>query len=141
MMRCACLAFTVLALAVSSITASALAGPPKPQLLVSVSASGGLCPQSMCRWSGRITTTTISATDRIPRRLTAAERRALEAAIARLRPAALPKFAGTCPIAYDGQEFAYRFQGRRELRSCTYDLRRVTAVQLTDRLLRSLKPR
>ena len=113
----------------------------KPQVLVTVSASGGLCPPSMCHWGGRITTTTISADGRYPRRLTVAERRALTRAIAGLRPVTLPSFRGTCPIAYDGQERHYRFAGKRELRSCTYDLRNVRAVQLADRLLESLKPR
>ena len=95
----------------------------------------------MCHWSARITTTTISAEGRRPRRLTVAERRALTQAIAQLKPATLPKFNGTCPIAYDGQELHYRFRGKREVRTCKYDLRRVRAVQLVDRLIASLKPR
>jgi len=132
----------VLALALATCGAGSAAGaPPKPQLLVRVSASGGLCPARVCRWGARITTTTISADGRRPRRITAAERRALTVAIAQLRPASLPPFAGTCPIAYDGQELHYRFRGTRELRSCTYDLRRVRAVQLVDRLLASLPSR
>ena len=43
--------------------------------------------------------------------------------------------------SYDGQELHYRFRGKRELRSCTYDLRNVRAVQLVDRLLASLPAR
>jgi hypothetical protein len=113
----------------------------KPQVLVTVSASGGLCPPSMCHWGGRITTTTISADGRYPRRLSVGERRTLTRAIAVLQPTTLPPFKGTCPIAYDGQERHYRFVGKRELRSCKYDLRNVRAVQLADRLLASLKPR
>ena len=73
----------------------------------------------MCHWGARITTTTISAEGRRPRRITAAERRALMQAIARLRAASLPKFNGTCPIAYDGQELHYRFRDKPEVRSCT----------------------
>ena len=133
------LVLAVLAVAVSG--AGSASSASKPQLLVTVSASGGLCPPSMCHWGGRITTTTISADGRYPRRLTVAERGALTRAIAVLRPATLPPFKGTCPIAYDGQERRYRFRGKRELRSCTYDLRNVRAVQLADRLLGSLKPR
>ena len=120
---------------------SAAAVPATPQLLVSVSASGGLCPAHVCRWGARITTTTISAEGRQPRRLTLVERRALTAAISQLNPASLPPFAGTCPIAYDGQERHYRFRGKRELHSCTNDLRKVKAVQLADRLIASLKAR
>ena len=132
----------VLAVLAAAITgAGAATSATKPQLLVSVSASGGLCPPSMCHWGGRITTTTISADGHSPRRLTVAERRALTRAIALLQPATLPPFKGTCPIAYDGQERHYRFRGKRELRSCTYDLRNVRAVQLADRLLASLPTR
>ncbi len=92
----------------------------------------------MCHWSARITTTTISAEGRRARRITAAERAALTQAIARLKVATLPKFKGTCPIAYDGQELHYRFRGKPEVRTCKQDLRRVRAVQLVDRLIASL---
>ena len=95
----------------------------------------------MCRWGARITTSTVSADGRRPRRLTVPERRALLLAIAQLRPASLPPFKGTCPIAYDGQEFHYRFRGKRALRSCMNDLRRVRAVQIVDRLIASLPQR
>ena len=132
----------LLLLAAAVVLTAGLAGPTRatttPQVLVRVNATGGLCPQSMCRWSARITTTTISAEGRRSRRITAAERSALAQAIARLRVASLPKFKGTCPIAYDGQELHYRFRGKPEVRSCRYDLRRVRAVQLTDRLIASL---
>jgi hypothetical protein len=135
----------LLALAIAMLAAvgadSAAAVTPKPQLLVSVGASGGLCPAHVCRWSARITTTTISAEGRQSRRLTLVERRSLTAAIAQLRPASLQPFAGTCPIAYDGQELTYRFRGKSALRSCTYDLRRVRAVVLVNRLLASLPSR
>jgi hypothetical protein len=133
------LLLTLLVLAASG--AGRAAAAPEPQLLVGVAARGGLCPPSMCHWGGRITTTTITATDRRSRRLTRTERRALVLAIAQLRPASLPPFAGTCPIAYDGQERIYRFRGKPVLRSCTYDLRNVRAVQLADRLLASLPSR
>lgn len=131
----------VIALAVAASSAGAAGAASKPQLLVSVSASGGLCPTGVCRSGARITTTTINAEGHRSRRLTLSERRALTLAIARLEPASLPPFAGTCPIAYDGQELTYRFRGKRALRSCIYDLRRVRAVQLVDRLLASLPAR
>ena len=132
----------VLALVVVvAATAGSATAVTTPQLLVAVSATGGLCPPSMCHWSARITTTTISAEGRRSRRITVAERGALTQAIARLKVATLPKFKGTCPIAYDGQEFHYRFLGKPEVRTCRYDLRRVRAVQLTDRLIASLPSR
>jgi hypothetical protein len=137
--RAQLLVLTLVVLAASGVGSAAATS--KPQLLVSVAASGGLCPPSMCHWGARITTSTISAEGHRSRRITPAERRALTTAIAQLRPASLPPFAGTCPIAYDGQELHYRFRGKRELRSCTYDLRRVRAVQLVDRLLASLPSR
>ena len=132
----------VLALVVMvAATAGSATAVTQPHLLVAVSATGGLCPPSMCHWSARITTTTISAEGRRSRRITVAEQRALLLAIAQLHPATLPKFTGTCPIAYDGQERHYSFRGKREIRSCRYDLRRVRAVQLTDRLIASLPAR
>jgi hypothetical protein len=140
-LRAQLLVVILLVLATAASGAGSAGAASKPQLLVSVSAAGGLCPPSMCHWGGRITTATISAEGRYPRLLTGAERRALTRAIAVLRPATLRPFKGTCPIAYDGQERSYRFRGKRELRSCTYDLRNVRAVQLADRLLGSLKPR
>ena len=57
------LVLAVLAVAVSG--AGSASSASKPQLLVTVSASGGLCPPSMCHWGGRITTTTISADGRL----------------------------------------------------------------------------
>jgi hypothetical protein len=120
---------------------SATATTQPPSLLVEVSATGGLCPPSMCHWGAKITTRTISAEERRSRRITAAERAALTQAIAQLRVAALQKFEGTCPIAYDGQELHYRFRGKPEIRTCKYDLKRVRAVQLVDRLLASLPSR
>ena len=120
---------------------AACATPPKPPVLVSVSATGGFCRPSACHWGARITTTTISADGRRSRRLTTPEHRALTTAIAQLKPASLPLFTGTCPIAYDGQELHYRFRGTRELRTCKNDLRHVRAVQLVDRLVASLPSR
>jgi hypothetical protein len=136
-----CASAIVLIVLVLAVESAGSAAAPTPQVLVTVSARGGFCPPSMCTWGARITTTTISATDHRSRRLTLAERRALTLAIARLRPASLPPFKGTCPIAYDGQERIYRFAGKRVLHSCTYDLKNVWAVQLADRLLTSLPAR
>jgi len=129
-----------LVLLVLAAAGTASATPP-PEPLVVISARGGLCPPSMCHWGGRITATTISADGRRSRRLTVIERRALTRAISRLRPASLPPFSGTCPVAYDGQERIYRFRDKRVLRSCTYDLTHVRAVQIVDRLLTSLPSR
>jgi hypothetical protein len=139
MLRRALILLTLVA--VTAAAGSVGATTPTPQLLVAVSATGGLCPPSMCHWGAKITTTTISAEGRRTRRITAAERAALTQAIARLRVATLPKFKGTCPIAYDGQEPHYRFRGKPEIRTCKQDLRRVRAVQLVDRLIASLPAR
>ena len=139
MLRRALILLTLVA--VTAAAGSAGAVTPTPQLLVAVSATGGLCPPSMCHWGAKITTRTISAEGRRSRRITAAERAALTQAIARLRVATLPKFKGTCPIAYDGQELHYRFRGKPEIRTCKQDLRRVRAVQLVDRLIASLPAR
>ena len=141
MVRRARLLVLSLAVVVTAASAGSATAVTTPQLLVAVSASGGMCPPSMCHWSARITTTTISAEGRRSRRITVAERRALLLAMAQLHPASLPKFTGTCPIAYDGQELHYRFRDKAEIRSCRYDLRRVRAVQLTDRLITSLPSR
>src|SRR3954452_22773503 len=139
MLRRALILLTLVA--VTAAAGSAGAATPTPQLLVAVSATGGLCPPSMCHWGARITTSTISAEGRRSRRITAAERAALTQAIARLKVATLPKFKGTCPIAYDGQELHYRFRGKPEVRTCKQDLRRVRAVQLVDRMIASLPAR
>jgi hypothetical protein len=86
----------------------------------------------------------ISGQGYVARPLTRSSRAALLRAIAKLDTAylrALP-FRGTCPTAYDGTESTYRFRGfARPLPSCKYDLRRVEAVRLTERLLATLKRR
>jgi hypothetical protein len=120
---------------------TASATTPTPQMLVAVSARGGLCPTHICHWGGRITATTISADGHRARRLRSAERSALTRAMAQLKVASLPKFTGTCPVAYDGQERIYRFAGKRVLGSCSYDLRHVKAVQIVDRLIAGLPAR
>ena len=41
-------------------------------------------------------------------------------------------------MAYDGQESVYRFRGfAPSIPSCKYDVRRIRAVRLTERLLAS----
>ena len=118
----------------------AAAGP-----IVTVVRHGGLCVSGTeCRSVLRITDTTISATGLLPRRLRPSERTALLRSIRLLDLAAIRAhpFVGTCPIAYDGTESIYRFRGfTPPLASCKYDLRRVQAVRLTERLLATLKPR
>ena len=73
--------------------------------------------------------TTISGDGYRPRSLTPGERLSLP-------------FRGTCPTASDGIESIYRFRGfAPTLASCTYDLRGMQAVRLTERLLAKLRPR
>jgi hypothetical protein len=127
-------------------TASAGASPfaaAKP--IVTVVRHGGLCVTGTeCRSVLRIGYTTISGDGYVSRRLKPAERLALLRAVKALDPAYLRAhpFKGTCPVAYDGQESTYRFDGfARPLASCTYELRGVQAVHLAERLLATLKPR
>jgi hypothetical protein len=92
----------------------------------------------------RIDDEMISGDGKISRRLTSRERLALLRAIRSLDPAYLRShpFQGTCPTAYDGSESIYRFRGfALPLASCTFDLRRVKAVRLVERLLGTLKPK
>lgn len=113
--------------------------------LVTVTRHGGLCVSgSECRSVLRITDSSIVAAGYVTRPLARAERAALLTAIARLDLAALRRhpFTGTCPTASDGTESVYRFRGfAYPLAACTYDLRGVAAVQLTERLLSTLRPR
>ena len=127
-------------------TASAGASPfaaAKP--IVTVVRHGGLCVTGTeCRSVLRIGDTTISGDGYVSRRLKLSDRVALLRAIKTLDLGYLRAhpFKGTCPVAYDGQESTYRFDGfARPLASCTYDLRGVQAVRLTERLLATLKPR
>ena len=88
--------------------------------------------------------TTISGDGYRPRSLTPGERLALRRSVAALnRPYLRPHpFRGTCPTASDGIESIYRFRGfAPTLASCTYDLRGMQAVRLTERLLAKLRPR
>ena len=113
--------------------------------IVSVTRHGGLCVTGKeCRSTLRIDDRTISADGYIPRRLKPRERAALLRAIVRLdlRSLSAHPFTGTCPTAYDGTESIYQFRGfPRALASCTFDLRGVEAVSLTERLFGSLRPR
>jgi hypothetical protein len=112
--------------------------------IVTVIRQGGLCyPGAECRTTLRIGDATISGEGYRPRRLTPGERRALLRAIGKLDVAYLRAhpFTGLCPTAYDGPETTYRFRGfPRRLPGCTYDLRGVEAVRLTEKLLTSLRP-
>jgi hypothetical protein len=113
--------------------------------IVTVIRHGGLCSSGAeCRSVFRIRDATITAGGYWPRRLRRTERLALLRAIAKLDAAYLHahRFKGTCPTAYDGRESIYRFRGFKvALASCTYDLRRVRAVQVAEALLAKLKPR
>jgi hypothetical protein len=113
--------------------------------IVTVVRRGGLCiPGKECRSVLRITDTAISAPGALPRRLATRERAALLRAIRTLDLADLRAhpFKGICPTASDGSELVYRFRGfDHAVATCTYDVRGVKAVSLTDRLLVTLKPR
>jgi hypothetical protein len=116
---------------------------PKP--IVTVVRHGGLCVTGReCRAFLRITDTTISGPGVLPRRIKPSERASLLRAVRMLDLVSLRArpFMGTCPTAYDGMESIYRFRGfAPPLASCTYDLRGVQAVRLTERLLATLKSR
>jgi hypothetical protein len=131
------------AVLVAAATGTARVRGPEP--IVSVVRHGGLClAGTECRSVLRIDDSTVSGEGYRPRRLRPAERAALLRSIARLDPGYLRAhpFRGTCPIAYDGTESVYRFRGfARRLASCTYDLRRVEAVRLAERLLATLRPK
>jgi hypothetical protein len=138
------IALVVTVIAATSITA-ANARTATPPPLVTVVRHGGLCAaRTECRTVLRITDTTISGQGYISRRLTPAARTALLRAIRmlELRYLRAHPFKGVCPTAYDGAESTYRFRGfSTALPSCTYDLRAVGAVRLTERLLATLKRR
>jgi hypothetical protein len=135
-----------------ALVAAAVALPAVPadfqavrQPIVTVIRHGGLCPtRRERRQVVRIGDSTISGKGYVSRRLTRSARAELLRAIAKLDTAYLRAhpFTGTCPTASDGAESIYRFRGfARAFGSCTYDLRGVQAVRLTDRLLATLKRR
>ena len=124
MLRRAQLLVLALIVVVVAATAGSANAVTQPQLLVAVNATGGLCPPSMCHWSARITTTTISAEGRRSRRITPCRAPGADGSDrANSAPRRCRSSPVSCPIAYDGQERNYRFRGKREIRSCTYDLR------------------
>ena len=136
----------VAALLVAAFAAvPATAGAATSQPIVTVVRHGGLCISgSECRSTLRIDDATISGDGYRPRRLSPAERTALLAAIGKLdlRSLKAHPFRGTCPVAYDGSEAIYRFRGfPRAVASCKFDLTRVEAVRIVERLLGTLKPR
>jgi hypothetical protein len=113
--------------------------------LVVVVSQGGLCwAGDSCRHVARITDTTISSEGFVARRLRPDERRALLRAMRELDVSYLRKhpFTGACPTISDGPESTYRFRGFvPRIPACTYDVRGIRAVRLTDRLLGSLEPK
>ena len=139
------LAFLSLVVVVVALAVAAAGSAAAPAPIVTVVRHGGLCAsRSECRSVLRITDTTISGDGYVSRRLTPALRTALLRAIRKLSLVYLRAhpFKGTCPTAYDGAESTYRFRGfAAALPSCTYDLRAVDAVRLTNRLLATLRPR
>jgi hypothetical protein len=112
--------------------------------IVVVVRHGGLCVTGReCRSELRIDDATVSGDGYRPRPLAPGDRVALLRAIGKLdlRSIRAHPFTGTCPTAYDGSESIYRFRRfPRALPSCTYDLRRVEAVRLVEKLLASLRP-
>jgi hypothetical protein len=113
--------------------------------IVTVVRHGGLCVSGHeCRSVLRITDSSVVATGYRTRAVSRAQRAALLEAIGTLDLTTLRRhpFTGTCPTASDGSESIYRFRGfPHTLAGCTYDLREVSAVQLTEKLLATLRPR
>jgi hypothetical protein len=114
-----------------------------PQPLVRVVRDGGFCRPPGCppTWL-QISETTISGDGYVSRPLKPADRAALLRAIGKLDVAYLRShpFKGTCPTAYDAQKSTYRFRGfAPAVAECTYDVRGIEAVRLTERLLATLK--
>ena len=122
----------------------AASGAPQP--IVSVVRRGGhpaFGGQSGGR-QFRISEKTISGDGYRPRPLKPSERLALRRALAALNRPYLRAhpFKGICPTASDGIESIYRFRGfAPTLASCTYDLRGVQSVRLTEQLLAKPRPR
>jgi hypothetical protein len=135
----------ILGTAAAALVATSADPQAAPQPIVTVMRHGGLCAAgSECRSLLRIGDSTISGQGYVSRPLSRSARAALLRAIAKLDAAYLRAhpFTGTCPTAYDGAESIYRFRGfAHALPSCTYDLRGVEAVRLTNRLLATLKLR
>jgi hypothetical protein len=132
----------------AALIATALVAAPAAQSaaekpIATITRRGGLClARTECKQVLRITRTTISGEGYFPRRLRPADRTALLRAIAALDVKRLRPFRDTCPTAYDARESVYRFRGvANALPSCTYDLKRVKAVVVTERLLATLEPR
>ena len=122
----------------------AASGAPQP--IVTVVRRGGLPAPGGQRADRhfRISDTTISGDGYRPRPLKPTELLALRRAVAALNRPYLRAhpFKGICPTASDGIESVYRFRGfEPTLASCTYDLRGVQAVRVTERMLAKLKPR
>ena len=135
----------IAAVAAALLAAVPASGTSPPPPIATIVRHGGLCLSgSECRTVFVVTDRWISARGYVPRRFARADRLALLRAIKLLNMPYLRAhpFTGTCPIAYDGSESIYRFRGfERRLPSCTYDLRGVRAVRITERLLATLKPR
>lgn len=137
--RTLALALCLLGAAAPLASASFSAAVPRG-VLAEVRYVGGLCaPGTLCtarvvvHQDGRV-----RGAGRPPARLSPAQLGALRRAIAVIDVAEVRAhpFQGTCPTAYDGSEAVYRFRGHVPvLRSCRYDLRRVSAVRLLERLV------
>ena len=119
---------------------SARAAVLPPGVLADVLYEGGLCvtggvcmTRVLVLQDGRVRWPERNGT-----RLSPTQIRALRRAIAAIdmRAVRAHPFTGVCPTAYDGTEAIYRFRGPTPaLRSCRYDLTRVGAIRLLERLL------
>lgn len=125
--------------AVAFPSRAAVAAPLPPQIVAEVTLSGGLCPIETCRTTHRLGRDGRLWRDgRLVRRVPSREVATLLRAIARIDLVELRRhpFTGICPTAYDGQEASYRFRGvATVLRSCRWQVRRLEAVRLLDRLV------
>jgi hypothetical protein len=132
----------ILAIAAAALVAGSGHVQAAPQPIVTIVRRGGLCAAATeCRSVVRISDSTISGQGYVSRPLARSARIGLVRAIGRLDEAYLRAhpFTGVCPTVYDAAETIYRFRGfAHVLPSCTYDLRSVQAVELTDRLLATL---
>jgi hypothetical protein len=127
-----------------TITIAASAIPPASAAagldpLVTARYTGGLCRSGLCDQRLRLLPDGRLLRDgKVVRRVGAARLRELRRAIARidLTDVRAHPFTGTRPTAYDGSEAVYRFQSiTTALASCTWDLERVPAVRIFERII------
>lgn len=99
----------------TTVTPAKPAAPPAPVLLAARETSGGLCQvDAPCGDTLTIKTDgsweLVSFEGKSTGVLPADQLSELADAVGRTRLADAPEFTGACPIAYDGQEFTYRWR-------------------------------